>query len=611
MALKAALSYDEHEGRLLLAVPRGVLEQAALAVPGTKRMGAADGFIIFGVPPTPQSYEALLALDPLVHESANAITRRLGQQLLAVRHTANLKQDLSPIDFEAGLVDTIDPMPQQNAAMRFTRSMADALLEGAALLMEQGTGKTLIAIAIANYLRRAGRIKWALVIAPNSLKGTWGADAENDGEIAKCSADPCTRIILRGAKAKRVTALQAATEGDGPLPWVITNYDQFSVETEGRRADPNFGEFLAAVKAAGPFLLVLDEAARIKNGRAKRTKAVLKIADEATFTMPLTGTPVTSGPLDVYPQFEAIKRGALGYRTYLAFERDYAVKATRRFGGRLVRETVGYQNLEELARRVDEWSYRVRAADCLNLPPVVTRRLTFEISPEQMRIIKQLVEDYVAEFPDGAHLDGRNILTRYLRIGQVLGGHVKTDEEELRALSPNPRMSTLFDYLESVLDDPTAKAVVFAQGVPEVIGIVGGCEQRGWAPVPFYGAVPEAERDKGRSAFRGDPARRVFVAQYQCGSEGLNLTAANHLIFYSLTFKLGDMLQARKRVHRKGQTRQVSEAYLIAENPRGRRRQRSDTLDHHILAALDIKKGFADVVTGDRQAALDTMQGLV
>jgi len=509
-----------------------------------------------------------------------------------------------------------EPMGHQVRAMNFCATLFRGGEPGGALLMEQGTGKSLVAIGLATAMALKGAVRFALIVCPNSLKGTWAAQ---DGEIQKHSALPADITVLRGTKQERhqdfIRALRKAQRGT--FQWVVTNIDQFSSGTFANRRgawEPTeaFQGFLSALAAEGhQGLLILDESSKVKNPDSRRTQALHRMGNLFAWKLILTGTPVTKGPLDVWSQFEVLKPGALGAFSYLAFERRYGIRARRRVGrgarGRTIVEVVGYRHLEELEEKVMRLSYRIQASECLDLPRVVRRTIPVELSPEQEQAYMELRRQMMAELRPGELIDGRNILTRFLRMAQIMGGSVGTMDEdgqptgEQHTFKPNPKLDALAEYLELAFEDPTHKAVVFSQFRAEIAAIKELCKARGWQPAIFHGDVKEEARDEERLRFMEDPKCRVFVAQYQTGSYGLNLTAANHLLFYGLTFDLELFSQARKRVHRKGQERLVNEVIFTAVTGTGAR-----TMDHLILGALDDKQSYADRVTGDcRQAVED------
>lgn len=471
------------------------------------------------------------------------------------------------------------------------------------------TGKSLVAIGMANWLHSLGHISWALVVCPNSLKGTWAAD---DGEVLKHSLPGVRVRTLRGSRDKRQDYLrrlvQPSTSTD--LLWVVTNYDEFAVNIQkhGRDAE-RFQGTLDIVRAARPGILIADESTAVKNPNARRTRAVLKLAALFPYRMILTGTPVECSPLDLWSQFEVLQRGCLGFNSALAFEKSYAVhqriSVPKASGGRRSVVTVtSYKNLTDLEHRVAQVSFRVRAKDCLDLPPVTVRTLPVDLSAQQGRLLRELKSDMMAELGT-ALIDGRNILTRYQKMAQVVSGWVKVLDQDgvttrWEALSPNPKLAALEEYLELAMEDPARKVVVFAEHpTTEIAAIEALCKRHGWGPVSFYGDVKEVERDRRRQLFTKVPDCRVFIAQYECGSKGLNLTAADTVVFYGLTFKYGTWAQARKRVDRKGQERPVTEVYLIGMAPPAKGTRMKRTLDHIQLEALRNKQNLADVVTGD------------
>lgn len=602
MAL-AIVTFQPRTGRLLLAVREGPLEAAAATVDGASLVGRHEGFAVFALAPTPRGWGQIRdAFEPNVGPGAQAIVQRLEREADAIEAAATARIDDSPLDFDCAL--RTDPMAHQRAALRFARSLIDAQQPGAGLFMEQGTGKSLVAIGVAGLLHLTQRYRFALVVGPNSLKGTWGDPDPQFGEVAKHCAIDADLTVLRESRAKRHAVVEKALQRER-FQWIVTNYEHFAVPTTGRNADPLVTNFTALCREAGPGLLVLDECSMIKNHRSHRSKALHQLSSVFPFTVLLTGTPVTRSPLDVWSQFQCLRPGILGYATFLAFERAYAIRQHNGCGWQVVGFKPGA--LDELERRVGQYAFRARAADCLDLPPVTTQTVRVETSAQQDRLLRELRDDMMAEMGEGL-VDGRNVLTRYLRMQQILGGFVGLVDEDGEALGraeplkSNPKLDAFTEYMKLTLDDPDAKVVAFFRFKAEIAAVAELCRREGWGTVEFHGDVPGDERDEGRKRFQRDADCRVLLAQYQAGARGLNLTAGNHIAFYSLTFDLEDYLQALKRVDRIGQDRPVTVTHFVAERPKRGRARGGATLDHVLLDALRRKKGWADVVTGDARA---------
>jgi SNF2 family DNA or RNA helicase len=80
------------------------------------------------------------------------------------------------------------------------------------------------------------------------------------------------------------------------------------------------------------------------------------------------------------------------------------------------------------------------------------------------------------------------------------------------------------------------------------------------------GEVDVATRSKIVADFSADPSVRFLLATIGVGSEGLTLTAANHVIFLNLWWNPSSNNQARDRVIRIGQTKDVYVRILVSAN---------------------------------------------
>lgn len=609
------LSLSKDAQRLTLVVEaERPLRAACEAIRGARFEGTSDGLAVYSYPVLPDVWSDIrTAFTPTLDERARPMVERLERSAAAIALANQRKGGGGALVFDPRL--RTRPMGHQVEALNFGWSLFQAGVPGTALLMEQGTGKSLVAVGLANALCDSTRVGWVLVLCPNSLKGQWGSA---DGEIAKHSDAPTDVVVLRGSRAKREHQLQRAfeVEHDEELLWVVTNYEQLA---ENPRRSKHLERIASLIRdEAAPGLLVADESTMVKNPSANRTRAVHELARLFPYRLILTGTPVANRPLDAWAQFEVLDHGALGHPTYIGFERSYAIRERRTVGRgtakRTFMEVTGYRNIDDLRDRVGRLSYRVRASDCLDLPPVTVQKIPIEMSAEQDRTMRKMAREAVALLDSGKALDGRNILTRYLRMAQTIGGFVPAVEADgtpagLQHLDPNPKLDATREWLRLTLEDPEHKAVIFCQFRAELAALEQLCRDEGWGVGSIHGGVSEGDRDHARRTFQ-DPASpmRVMLCQYQAGSKGLTLTAARYVLFYGLTFNLEDYLQARKRVHRIGQEHPVTEAYLLAQGRQGRQGKRPRTLDDVMLQALEEKRQLADLVTGD--AAREILEAL-
>ncbi|KZO96028.1 hypothetical protein CALVIDRAFT_481994 [Calocera viscosa TUFC12733] len=83
----------------------------------------------------------------------------------------------------------------------------------------------------------------------------------------------------------------------------------------------------------------------------------------------------------------------------------------------------------------------------------------------------------------------------------------------------------------------------------------------------------------------------VFLLSTRAGGLGINLTAADTVVFYDSDWNPSNDAQAMDRAHRLGQTRQVTVYRLIVKG----------TIDERIVQMARVKKDVQDIVVGNKQ----------
>lgn len=399
-----------------------------------------------------------------------------------------------------------------------------------ALLMEMGTGKTLTTLAVFESLVVMKKCLRMIVIAPKTLCGTWVEEkAKHDAAPdAACFVYDSTKWKTDKAKKKYKETLWAKSQV------FLVNIESFS------RGIP---EIMKDILPGA--LVVIDESSKIKNPSAIRTKNLLKIADKAAFRMILTGTEITNSPLDVYGQFEFLKKGIFGFKSFFMFKNYFAILVDKyAAGGRTFKDVVGYRHVDQLEAVVNRHAYRALIKDCLDLPERINAPIFVEKSAEQARMIKELKKECITLFESG-ELTVLNKAVLFGKFRQIVGGFVKDDAGAVHELKENPKLQALLDDLDGTSD----KAIIWAAHVEEVKAIKRAL---GDEAVLYYGEMNMAEREAAIEAFRGPV--RFFVGTPQCAGYGLNLQHCHIMYYYSRPTSPTDNWQSAARTHRAGQT---------------------------------------------------------
>jgi len=234
---------------------------------------------------------------------------------------------------------------------------------------------------------------------------------------------------------------------------------------------------------------------------------------------------------------------------------------------------------------------KVVSEDVLDLPPIVNEFRTVDLGPTAARVYRDLEKHLIAEVGDGT-LTAANALARIVRLQQVTSGCVPVtrkatfDETVEMVLVDDAKEQALAEILGDL--PPTEPVVVFCRFVTdlEAVGTVAKAAGRDVAYIRGgrndIGARWESDPDTeaGRAT--------VAVVQIQAGGLGIDLTRARYAIFYSLSYSLGEFLQASKRIHRQGQKRSAVILHVVARG----------TIDETIYEALATKKQVVDHVLG-------------
>lgn len=284
-----------------------------------------------------------------------------------------------------------------------------------------------------------------------------------------------------------------------------------------------------------PQFVVADEAQKLKNPRAKRSKAMYLLGSLAQYRRALSGTPDPKSYADYYGIFKFLDPGIFG--SWRQFANTYLI--TDWFG-----QVRGYRNLDLLAYQVHRISDRVLRADCLDLPKVEEQVVDVTLPPAARKVYNALAAQMYAEL-EGGSASAPIVLTKLLRLAQVNGGFVTRDDGESQWLH-DAKVEALMEVLEEVLEDAGQKAVVFFRFRAELERVGQRLQQHDVGFVELHGDT--GNDSKVRAAFQTDQRCRVLLAQVASGSLGLDLSTAETAIFYSWDFDAATYHQARDRI---------------------------------------------------------------
>ncbi|GGW52241.1 DEAD/DEAH box helicase [Streptomyces griseoloalbus] len=385
-----------------------------------------------------------------------------------------------------------------------------------------GAGKTRVALAVYAAQKAAGRVSRLLVVCPKSAYESWRY------ETAECLIHPLRINVLDGSLDKWAEVL-------------VVNYE---------RLDRSLS-MLASWLKAGPSMIILDEAHRMKLGaRGTYGAACMALGPLAARRLILTGTPAPNGSRDLENLLGFVWPG---------------------HGQRTVVQAVAGGNLAHASSVLRPLFTRTTKQE-LGLPPVQLGLRFVDMPPLHDEIYASLVggENGGAARGDLSSL-GKTALRLLMAATSpalLLEGASRYEPlaYQLPPIDP-PQGSSLYSLMQNLPDyelSPKYKEAVAiiaenaAQGrktlvwttfVRSLTTLERMLEK--YSPAVVYGGTPD--RDEQLRRFREDPGCMVLLSNPATLGEGISLHHICHdAVYVDRDFMAGRFLQSLDRIHRLG-----------------------------------------------------------
>lgn len=403
---------------------------------------------------------------------------------------------------------------------------------------DMGLGKTTSTI-IAALETKAKKI---LIICPASLKINWMREIQNytDRSVYICEGK------------------NFSDEHD----FVIVNYDIIKnfYDIKNKEDSP--------IYKVNFDLIIIDEAHYLQNAQAQRTKLVNSFAKRTERLWLLTGTPMTSRPINYYNLLNLIESPVA--QNWMAYAIRYCEGYQFRIGGnRKVWNVNGASNLDELRDRTSKQILRRLKEDVLDLPDKI-------ITPVYLRLKSRLYEELMGEYYDWYRTKKEESSSLTLQFSKLT---------KVRQIIATEKISSTIELAENIVEQGK-KVIIFTNFTDSLERIV---EHFGKQCVFVDGSSSKIARQNSVDRFQDDEKIKVFVGNIKAAGVGLTLTAAQAVIMNDLSFVPSDHSQAEDRAYRYGQNSNVSVYYPIFEN----------TIEGAIYDILSKKKQIIGTVMGD------------
>ena len=411
---------------------------------------------------------------------------------------------------------------------------------------DMGLGKTTSTI-IAALETGAKKI---LIISPASLKINWMREIQNytDRSVYICEGK------------------NFSTEHD----FVIINYDIVKnfYDIKDKENSP--------IYQTNFDLIIIDEAHYLQNAQAQRTKLVNHFAKRVDRLWLLTGTPLTSRPINYYNLLNLIESPVA--QNWMAYAIRYCEGYQFKAGPRKVWNVKGASNLEELRDRTSRQVLRRLKEDVLDLPDKI-------ITPVYLRLKSKLYEGLMGEYFDWYRTKTEESSSLTLQFSKLT---------KVRQIIAEEKISSTIELCENIIEQGK-KVIIFTNFTNSLQKIV---EHFGKQCVFLDGSCSQPQRQYAVDQFQNNDKINVFVGNIKAAGVGITLTAAEAVIMNDLSFLPSDHSQSEDRAYRYGQKSNVSVYYPIFEN----------TIEGVIYDILSKKKSIIETVMGDNLDKTDFVE---
>jgi SNF2 family DNA or RNA helicase len=413
---------------------------------------------------------------------------------------------------------------------------------------DMGLGKTTSTI-IATLETGAKKI---LIVCPATLKVNWLREIQNYTDRS---------VFIAEGKLY-------STEHD----FVIVNYDILKnfhdvKDKESLIVQSNFD------------LIILDEAHYVQNAQAQRTKLVNNICKKVDRLWLLTGTPMTSRPMNYFNLLQLIESPVA--QNWMAFAIRYCQGYQFKAGNRKVWNVTGASNLEELRDRTSRQVLRRLKTEVLDLPDKI-------ITPVYLRLRSKLYEGLMGDYYDwydNKKEESGSLTVQFSKLMKV------------RQVIAEEKINETIELAENIINQDK-KVIIFTNFTDSLNKIH---EHFGKQSVYLDGSCSKTQRQYAVDQFQENDKIKVFVGNLKAAGVGITLTAAEAVIINDLSFVPGDLSQAEDRAYRYGQKNSVSVYYPIFEN----------TIEGIIYDMVNNKKKNIETVMGDNLNSGDIVEEIM
>lgn len=466
-----------------------------------------------------------------------------GRRLVAVPHKLDETKVLrnigysvpSPVAFYYAWSGRYEPFAHQRSTVEFL-----TLNSRAFVLNQIGTGKSLSVLWAFDYLRSVGQAHKMIIVSPlSTLERVWADELFRH-------FPHLTYAVLHGAAPRRRKMLALDVDV------YIINHDGVKILLDDIKARSDID------------VAVVDELAEFRNQKTERWQSLNTLLAGRHWVWGLTGSPTPKAPTDAWAQVRLISPDRVP--RYFTRFRDQVMRQINTF------KWVPRPEAAHVVKEAMQPSILFKREECIDLPPCTFSTRRVEMSPEQNKAYKDMINRLRMEY-EGGEVTAVNEAVKAMKLIQIACGVAYSTDGSSVILPAPERIAAVKELVE----EADGKVIVYVPLTGGLHRIAKELEEEGYEVGVVHGETAKGERDRVFSAFQEGNSMKVLVAHPKCMAHGLTLTAANVIIWYIPTNDFAVYEQACGRIVRPGQRRHQHIVHLEGSNIE---RRMYDRLEH-------------------------------
>jgi SNF2 family DNA or RNA helicase len=345
-------------------------------------------------------------------------------------------------------------------------------------------------------------------------------------------------------------------------------------------------------------VIICDEAHRIKNRKTQWTRNLKQLKCNGMKHV-MTGTGFINDPSEMWSLLNFLNRVRFPsywkFREYYCLEEDYT--GFRKVTG------INPQHLEEFRNLRSSLGPRRTMKEVYSeIDEPIETPIDVELNAIQRRMYNEIKRDLYALDQQNVPIYSPNVLSQLSRLRQIA---VATPEkvreyydpklerrvQVIRLVEPSSKLDALMEVVEGLQwdDEEKQQLVVFSNFKDPLELAKVRLDKAGISYIHMVESDSDAKRyDKWHNQW---PMKehRVFLSTLQLGSESINLSSAQHVVFLDRSWSPKDMNQGVSRLYRPGQTGKVNVIHINAVK----------TVDKRMLETLQRKGSWFKEIFGN------------